>query len=800
MKEPDAESDAKSVSDTAQLEHLVGILRADPSLAVFLSEDFAPTKHVGTTVRQHRIQSALEEAQRASSLLSSNVRQEVIRRKEALLSEVDAVDALEKEVQSVSTGVTNLVTASEGLSSALEQPFEPMAKAVRLMTNMTAASDLLRAVARFRHCTAKLADAGLFPAIGPTAATIAGNLPAAAEAVKELESLTASSGPAGLDKVDGIAKDVIAVRKASPELRKRAGAILKAGLASKTQIDVEAAVVAFNSLGVLTERMNTEFARMLRETQNAVHRSLEAPHGSSKGSDTNEIWTKIEKMLDTVGESCVKVVLLQQVLSRKYCDTTHMSLLHDTIASNFVDGVSRTIAEQVSILARTRFQRPAAAFVFLTLAEGYPRLRGLLKDMAKRVSAIARVSPTPITKLGATAKLPLIPGHEFIEKAFLSAVMEVETHYLTASLERLTETVTSFFDSNVHPGETKALSLTKALAAELSAARSDKQLFRTAVNNVATAIRLYTSNAQDLAAASVPDSEPNGKALGEVEEWRLTTIYNGMVTLASSASRVLGAREDGSGPIPEPIAKELSTLRKFTDLLLDGPFSTCKSNICSVMRRMHTEDLEGDVGDDGCSVYVLDIAAQLSMFADGIIPGLCRSRTLGANTLSLARWVLDTFAEHVALVFPQSQGAKMRLSTDMARIELAVESLCTARLLGKSYRALRALRRAILLPTEALQTAETGILEEMKTLKPSTLSHLILGRTSDEKLKQPHRRREMSPAEYVAWIESHSEDEAWAEVETSLKLFKENVGETTASAEYQTVDIVCRRLRENVQT
>lgn len=799
---------------SAPLSELVGALGSDASLTVFLTSDFSPEKHVGIAVREDRVSLALEDARRASSLLTANVRQEVIRRKEALLAEVEAVDALEKEVSTVSSGVSTLSTATNGLADALRTPYAPMQAAVRRMQNLSSAADLVRALHRFRVCTAKLAEAGLFPTLGPIEDTKPSVVSSAAASMRELEDLTGVGGVSGLEKLEGIAKDIIAVRKASPELRKRVAGILKGGLANKSQVEVEAAVAAFYELGVLHERVNGELARLLRETQTAVHRGLEAPAGASvsprKGRSVGrpggvvtagglDVWEKIESMLKTVAEACFKAILLQQVLSRVYCDKTHMSLLHDTVVSNFIDSVSRTLAEQVGILARTRLQRPAAAYVFLALAEGYPKLKSMLMNLATRVSAQARVSPIPITDIGATAKLPLIPDSEFIHQSFFNAVVDVETHYLTASLERLTAMVTWFFEGGKFADETDALALTKALTAELTAARNDKQLFQTAVNNVATSLRLYTSHGEDYAAATAPDEEPGAKVLCGVDEWRLTGLYNGMVTLSISASRVLGEREDGSGPIPPPIAKELATLSTLCDLLLDGPFSTCRRNIRTVLQRMHTEDLAGEVGEDGCSVYALDISSQISMFADGIIFGLARSRSLGKFTLDLAKWVLESFVQNVALVFPQSEAAKVRLSTDMAMVESAVEALCPARLLGKSYQSLRALRTSILLPTETLLDAGNELYSQLRSLSPTTIAHLMLARSSDVNLKHPHRRQNMREDEYVSWMESHSADEAWEAVGKSMELYEKSTDTDNAPLleEYQAIRNLCARIRQD---
>lgn len=758
-----------AASDSSDIDQLVSALRSDASLHVFLSDEFSPRAHVGAAVLAQRVPVALQDAQRASAILSASVHQHVIRRKDALLAEVEAVDALEKEVSTVSQGVSSLVSATTALSDAIDSPYHLMRDAVNRLKNLSAAANLVRTLHRFRHCTNRLADANLFPNTSVSSAVPANKLPAAAEAVHELEELISPSAAVPLDKIDGLPKDILAVRKANVEVRKRAASLLKSALFERNQTDVEAAVMAFHFLSVLHDRVSGEVARLLRETQSAIHRGLDAP-AQSRSFDA-DVWSSVDRMLNTVADACFKVILLQHVLSRKYCPVTHFSLLHDTVASSFIDAVSRSIAEQISILARMRLQRPTAAQVFLLLAEGYPRLRSLLKDLASRVSALARVSPMPITRLGAT-KFPIVPDSGFIEKAFLGAALDVETHYFTASLERLTKTVTILFQGGKQPGETEALNFTKILAAELSAARSDKQLLRAAVGNVATAIRLYTSHAEDHAAATVPDEDTTGKSLDQVSEWHLTTMYNSMVVLHTSAVRVLGERSDGPGDLPGPIAKELSTLSRLSELLLDGPFSLCRSNVLKVMQRVHTEDLEGEAGDDGCSVYVLDISAQLSMFGNGVIPVLARSQCLGTYTLGLAKWVLETFTRHVSLVFPQSEGAKMRLSTDMARIELAVESLCPARLLGKSYRALRALRTCLLIPTEDFIRMDKSVLENVKDLTRSTIAHLILGRCSDKNLLHPHRRQDKTPSEYIVWLEKHSEDEAWSAVEDSLDMYQ----------------------------
>lgn len=184
----------------------------------------------------------------------------------------------------------------------------------------------------------------------------------------------------------------------------------------------------------------------------------------------------------------------------------------------------------------------------------------------------------------------------------------------------------------------------------------------------------------------------------ELSEWYLATVYNGMIALVTCGPRVLGDNEDGSGEPPAAIKKELDTLWKLSELLLDGPFSSCPENMSHTIQRIHTKYLEGSTsGDEGCYVYVLDVATQLNLFAECIIPSSARFRSPGTCTLNLAQRALQTFFWHVTPDFPQVRSeTKARLATDMTRMESAVDALCPARLLKHIFHQLRPLRVCVL--------------------------------------------------------------------------------------------------------
>lgn len=888
---PTLASDAAVVGKGPPVDHLASViasLRADPTAAPFLDPERTPADHVGAAVRDQRVTPALSAAQAASTRLASAVRDEVVLQKEALLAEVDAVAALEKEVATVETGVHSLASASGALADALAAPYEPMDRAVTSLANVQKAAALLRAIERFRFCTSKLSAASIFPSFSPTQKTSPDALPAAAEAIRELEELLATSSDIPLDKVDSVSKHIPAVRKAAVELRKRTGAMLRAGINNRDQPLITAAVVSFHALKVLPDRINAEIGRLLSDTQGALQKGLEPPRGASSSSGlsfpssfgarssgsgsaslvngrpreetgrgansatddgvglsrngveartgTNgsatttekaiapvnriatdsgggkanasepswEVWSRVEAMLDTVRDSCLKATLLQQILGKKYDEVEHVSLLHEPIASGFIDAVAKALGEQISLLARTYRQRAAAAQVFRALTADYPRLRALLVALSTRVHALVRTCPHPITSFEierlkpgkpfspSSVQLPIVPDRTFIETTFISSVAEVETHYLSASLDRLTSAVASAFDpSRAAPGEAEALAVARLCSAELTASRNDDELFATSVTNVATALRLYCSNAEDLAASQtslenatnasfIPGGDGRTRNSGPVREWRLTRLHNGLVTLSTAAKRVLGADEEGAGPLPPQIAKEVTGMGQLADTLLQTPFAMCTARVARAIENIHTEDLTCDPGsDDGCSIYAMDVTAQLSMFASGVVLALARSRSLGQCTLTLAHRVLNLFVTHATLAYPLNEAARMRLATDMARVELAVESLCPVRMLGKSYLQIRALRQLVFVTDEEL--CSDPPLEETlaiaRNLHPSAVAHHIFSRSRDTSFLHPHRRQNSPPREYAAWLDGHSEEDAWASVEKALEAY-ENAEDT----------------------
>jgi hypothetical protein len=224
--------------------------------------------------------------------------------------------------------------------------------------------------------------------------------------------------------------------------------------------------------------------------------------------------------------------------------------------------------------------------------------------------------------------------------------------------------------------------------------------------------------------------------------------------------------------VPAAIAKELEAVARLSDMLVDAPFATCSASIARTIARMHTEDLTSqNLGEDGCSLYVMDLSAQLSMFVDGVVMKLARTRCLGVLATKMARQILDLFVRHATLVFPLPDVARYRLAADMAHIELAVEALCPVRMLGGSYLAVRSLKQLVLYSDDDLSSAPPTIIKVLAHMRPSHVAYHLFSRCNSTALIHPHRHRNMAPTDFVSWLDEHTEDEAWSEVEDSVRAY-----------------------------
>ena len=99
--------------------------------------------------------------------------------------------------------------------------------------------------------------------------------------------------------------------------------------------------------------------------------------------------------------------------------------------------------------------------------------------------------------------------------------------------------------------------------------------------------------------------------------------------------------------------------------------------------------------------------------------------------------VLELYVRHVTMLRPLGEGGKMRVTTDMAQIELALAPFYPKMAdLGPPYQRLRTLRRFLFLPTEQFSADSAAVVGE--PLPHSDILNYLFSRAQPD-LKSPHQ-------------------------------------------------------------
>lgn len=360
-----AATDGDAVEDGG-LDNLLRQLEADESLRAFVAPDFSPAAHVGAAVRSGAVAASLAASEAAAARLSATVRAEVVRRKEALLTEVAAVGALEGEVSTLAAGVGSLSAASAGLASGLAAPHGPLREAAAKLGHLHQAAHLLRLVVRFRRAVDRLTDARLMPAAGgvgggrgdvvgrgargtgtsvgtstaafSAAADIASGdqLVAAADAIHELDEMLSGADGPSLSQLAAVRPDLPAVRAAGAALRGTLTSTLAAALDGRDGAAAAVALSGWHALGGLRPAVAAQQSRLVADVSAAVVRGLTPPPasvrpmvgggigGSGSGGvqqllpTARDVWAAVDTMMERLAELAATAVLLQVTLMKTY--------------------------------------------------------------------------------------------------------------------------------------------------------------------------------------------------------------------------------------------------------------------------------------------------------------------------------------------------------------------------------------------------------------------------------------------------------------------------------------------------
>jgi len=556
-------------------------LSSDSELHVFLDPGFSPERHVATAFTNQQVPAALESAERAVTFISSHVRDEVIRRQDALLGEVETVSELEQQISSVSDGVSALVGATGSVQDAVSAPYLPMTRAVTRAKNMHQCALILRKVHRFRFCARRLRLAGFLSGGGAPAPSNAqgiddgegagseeNQLMAAAEHVVELEALLASSSSL-LERVDVVKTEVPAVRRALESARPRAVKVLRDALVLKDKASASSALHALNTLGVLEDRVSGEIARLISAAQTTIVEGfdpnksvrMQPKSATEKPTMTRDGWLRIESMIRSLSSYCTQVVVLQSVLENSIDSTSHRPLVEEfngggrSIALAFFQNVSALLRDAMETMARAR-RRSALGELLHVFMLDFARFKLLFVKLARDLDDVVSTIAVP-----QYAFANPVVGYGELESFLVDATSPVQSAFISSSMERMAELITSYFSSlgkQARQGaaasaatanstfgarnlaDTDIVKLVTQIGSDYLSSQDDvRMVLKTAVN-VSVALKTFGLKSDELLKqlASAPAS---------VADQIIVSLVNALASLSSVAGGIYGSLANDNG-------------------------------------------------------------------------------------------------------------------------------------------------------------------------------------------------------------------------------------------------------------
>ncbi|EIM81196.1 uncharacterized protein STEHIDRAFT_86486 [Stereum hirsutum FP-91666 SS1] len=517
---------------------------------------------------------------------------------------------------------------------------------------------------------------------------------------------------------------------------------------------------------------------------------------------TNALWNRLATMIEDVAGACIKVYTLEKVLKVKkdpisqvlFLDEA-MKLLENRPSFTFWAALGRALEKQTRDASRN------STFMQQTLGNGYPRLLRLFHEF------FAKIAVYTDTVYSVTQQSP-----ETI--LILRALSTFESHYLTRTSTRLTESISSAFPSSSttfsptsrasngtnNPDTAEGINVSRAISNELDTARFDPLLLRNVAKHVANALEMMETRAdalvsrdrQALVLGSVGLTGPGSGAVATREQIVNAGVGSCVWTVVGNVEKLKEEYPDGVWAILRPSVKNLNDL--FMQIV-DPLLSAINKELSAIISKIHRTDF-AKVGDPmagmggGASPYVKEITEKLT-FVKYEILGRWNVGILSREwMISIVKHVMKTFVLHVSIVKPLKESGKLQLTSDMTELEFALSAFMTdnpqskrgasLEIIGDEYRALRAMRPLLFLDNDSLASST-----RTASLPPLIVLHHILVRSP---IELPHQLHGWQESEYVRWVEEHSEEEALTLIDGGLshweKVTESEGGDLDVAKEY----------------
>ncbi|GAA5906661.1 hypothetical protein JCM5296_006448 [Sporobolomyces johnsonii] len=780
--------------------------------------------------------------------LNRQLKGEITKHHSSLLLQAASLGGMEGDLSEVRRGLAEVEGGVSRLKRKIASPHQALSSSLLLLTRLRRAASLARRAQRFVHLARRLegqmaefdgtaGDNGLRSSVGPSGGEEKGTerreraMAEAALTLAEIETLlTASDGvePADDDpeallpirSLAAVESNIPAVELSRRRVVEEMETSVQHGLTELDHPLLASSLQTGHNLSVLPSLVDS----LVGDLNNLVYRKVKACFDMGSlaremvGKDTptnaasafvyksrtrNEptqatmpqwaaaMWTRLENLIDDMGNICIKVYTLEKVLKLKKDQSTQTSFLDEamTVLDNkpsvlFWTTLAQAFETQAKEAARS------SAFIQSMLSTGYPRLLRLFQEF---FSKIAVHTDTVYTLTQQSPETVLA----------LRAIQPFETLYLTRSTNRLNEAVSSAFSVSSSlassfssrppsvPTANEGLAAARAVVNELDAARFDPLLVKAVATGASRAVDVFVQRTESLIAHDHSATSLLGP-LATPSQHQNADLASSLYHLWSPLDRALAEHTESVREVLRPSVDRLRS----TYLGIANPLiMAIRREFSSLLARMHRVDYSkeldlasGPMMAGGASSYMVDLTDKLALIKDEIL-GAYRVGELAKEwALDLARFTVQTFLLHASIVQPLGESGKLKLTSDVTSLEFAVSQYLAAQGLalssmGDQFKALRAFRPLLFLDTPSLLVPS-----QTPDIPALILLHHLLSRSS---LPLPHKQHGWSEAEYVRWLNEHGESERVGMVEDVVKVWEErNAGDVGEGEEQEWVRMV----------
>ncbi|KIL68918.1 hypothetical protein M378DRAFT_70503 [Amanita muscaria Koide BX008] len=765
--------------------------------------------------------------------VTNQIKQLVSQHHEDLLTQAANSNDLSESFTSVRESLTELDKSLEKLRSKVHEPYRSLATHVTRLRRLQQATDLLRRTSRFvtlaRRLHVQMAELNtllapehqrqqiealsnilshmdrdtrdeLDRALAKAALSLAELMVCLDESVgKPQQSAmtesrdkftdTAAKSAYSLRSIKAVAGYIPLIDDSQIKVTNVMEIMLYAGLESRNSAMLASSLQIAYNLRVLPDLVQTflsELTRgmedqvrsafdMSRLSKDAINRAANntGAHSSSYKSRvrteptnvtapqwTTILWERIEGLIQEIAESCIKVYALENILNLKRDAVTQTLFLDEAMKSleNKPSNVFWTTLAR-SLEKSVRDSVKGSTFMQQALGTGYPKLLRLVQAFFAQI--------TPHTDTVYTQ------SHQSPEAILvLNALSSLEALFLSKSLIKMNEAVGQAFagGSRAPPSTTEGLNIARVIANELDASKFDPLLVKSVARNVIPVINTIRSRVESLVIRDRSASSLIGPAATPQQ------IINAQITtcLYQCWSKLGSLREEHPDTVFTMLRPSIHELHNLYKSLIEPISTGIRREIGAILSRLHRVDLGKPMDPTsglGANLYIRDLSEKLSFIKTEILSRYNLDEANRTWAISICNFTVKTFLLHVSIAKPLSESGKLQLTNDMTELEFSLSAFLAEgsqgrrnaglELIGEDYLALRAMRPLLFLNNEQLVSPVFT-----RGLRPLFVLHHILVRSP---IPLPHALHGWQEAEYVRWVDEHSEEEAWALVESGLE-------------------------------